>query len=85
MDPYLKQRKVALQEFAREYALRLDWHEPDEQGVSAVVTGCDLDNAFGVNQGSLAPYYHELVVHLFIEEGHKLSINLATLLAIAAA
>lgn len=84
MDPYLQQRKTALWEFARAYGLRKDWHELDEQDVTAVVTGCGLDNAMGEDQSGLSPYYAELVVHLFVKESHKLSINLATLLAIAA-
>lgn len=84
MDPYLQQRKTALWEFAKAYGLRKDWHEPDEQDITAVVTGYHLDNAMGEDQGPLAPYYHEFVVHLFVNESYKLSINLATLLAIAA-
>ena len=84
MDPYLQQRKTALQEFAKTYGLRKDWHEPDEQDVTAVVTGCHLDNAKGEHQAGMEPQYHELVVHLAVNGSYKLSVNLATLLAIAA-
>lgn len=34
-----------LAEFAREHKLRDDWHEPDEQGINAIVVGTHLDNA----------------------------------------
>jgi hypothetical protein len=36
-----------LAEFAKRHGLRANWHEPDEQGVSARVVGTNLDNAFG--------------------------------------
>lgn len=85
MRTYLREHKMGLQRFAEEHRLRPDWHEPDEQNVSAVVTGCHLDNAMGEDQGSLPPYWQEFVVHLFVDERPELSINLATLLAIAAA
>ncbi|TCC19938.1 hypothetical protein [Kribbella sindirgiensis] len=32
-------------EFAREIRMRDDWHEPDEQGITATVEGRSFDNA----------------------------------------
>ncbi len=84
MDSYTQDRLVALKKFAAEFKVRPDWHEPDNQNVTAVVTGKSLDNAMGEDQEGLPPYYQELVVHLFVDDSFKLSINLATLLAIAA-
>jgi hypothetical protein len=65
------------------YGVRLDWQEPDEQDVDAIVTGVHLDNAMGANQGSIPAYSQELVVHLTVEGGVEISINLADLLAMA--
>lgn len=57
---------------------RSDWHEPDEQDIEAEVTGDHLDNAMGDDPDS-----SEYVVTLVNGSGDKLSVNLATLLAIA--
>lgn len=38
-----------LHRFHVEHRLRTDWHEPDEQGISATVVGSRLDNAFGAD------------------------------------
>ena len=69
---------LMLREFAEEHEIRPDWHEPDEQGITAEVVGDHLDNAFG-NSGTSG----ELVVDLYVEGKLKCSINLATLLALA--
>lgn len=37
----------ALEEFRQAYGIRNDWHEPDEQGITAYVLGDHLDNAMG--------------------------------------
>jgi hypothetical protein len=37
--------KEDLVQFANEYDLRADWHEPDEEGISAFVVGNQFDNA----------------------------------------
>ena len=79
----LESKKEELQQFAQTYGLRDDWHEPDEQGVTAFVTGIKLDNAFCEDQSGLPAHFQELVVHLFVNDSHKMSINLASLLAIA--
>jgi hypothetical protein len=57
---------------------RKDWHEPDEQDIEANVTGDHLDNAMGDDPDS-----SEYVVTLVNGSGDTLSVNLATLLAIA--
>lgn len=76
--------KKTLQEFAKKYKLRNNWHEPDEHDVDAIITGTHLDNAFGDNLILSPPSYHqEYVVHLTVKDSVKLSINLADLLAIA--
>ena len=66
-------------DFANQSGVRKDWHEPDEQGVTAVVEGYHLDNAMG-NTGNC----RELVVKLSINGKECCVVNLANLLAIAA-
>lgn len=71
---------------------RPDMHEPDEQGLTAIVTGLHLDNAFG-NQRTLmreSPEAEEIIVTLRRtgEDGaagwyNQIQINLATLIALA--
>jgi len=55
-------------------ACRYDMHEPDEQGVTALVTGTRLDNA-GVAG--------EINIHLNREGGRSMTIDLASLIALA--
>lgn len=59
---------------------RDDMHEPDEQGVSAIVTGYYLDNAMGDN-----PFNNcgEFTVAIIQDDGSKEWFNLATLIALA--
>lgn len=83
MDEYLRAKLDELKAFAKESRVRRDWHEPDEQDVTALVTGVELDNACGEDQMRIEPQYQELVVHLYRDGSHKMSINLATLLALA--
>lgn len=64
-----------LNTFAAKYRLRNDWHEPDEQGVTAEVVGGKLDNAGGL------PLEKTVILKVHNEE--KLRVNLATLLALA--
>jgi len=62
---------------------RYDWHEPDEQGIRAVVIGRTLDNAYG--DSALDGDRGEFNVVLF-QHGEPVTVrNLATLLAEAAA
>lgn len=42
--PVLRDRE-AFRAFKKEYGLRDDWHEPDEQGIDAKVIGASFDNA----------------------------------------
>lgn len=41
----LIQTRDELRELAKDLGVRPDWHEPDEQGVTAVVYGHQFDNA----------------------------------------
>lgn len=87
MDKEQKIIKRKLQEFAAEHGLRDSWHEPDEQMVSAIVTGVRLDNAYPPETISFQKVYdQELAVHLVVgdDAGNVvLSVNLADLFAIA--
>lgn len=74
MTEVMEQVQKKLAKFADRNKLRRDWHEPDEQGCSAGVTGCILDNAGYEDR--------EMTVHLFCGK-HHIQVNLATLLAIA--
>ena len=84
-----------LHRFKNQYKLREDWHEPDEQEVSAFVVGNTLDNAMGdkpwvrLNQFGL-PEVGELVVVVqhsyYYDDGSStvddtVMVNLADLLA----
>ena len=59
---------------------RPDMHEPDEQGVKAVVTGNHLDNAMG---DSVAGSCGEFVVTIHRDGSKSESFNLASLIALA--
>ena len=74
-----------LREFKEKFGLRDDWHEPDEQCITAKVTVLHFDNAMGTSVAG-----EELTVVLYFDHGEEhggkteeLRINLATLLAIA--
>ena len=45
---------------------RINMHEPDEQGISALVIGTQLDNAMGVSisENAILREYQEIVVVL---------------------
>ena len=83
IDDNQKEKKKELIEFKKKHGMRDSWHEPDEQGITARVTGIHFDNAMGEStQGE------ELVVVLYRNCGvhgpyEEMRINLATLLAIA--
>jgi hypothetical protein len=79
-----------LRRLARELRVRGNWHEPDEQGVTAVVHGTDFDNAgfWGRNKdGSLDtfgdPPKQEIWVELLKDGEPVAEVNLATLFAMA--
>jgi len=59
---------------------REDMHEPDEQGIDAVVSGYHLDNACDDHPAFNAG---ELTVGIKNENGHIEWFNLATLIALA--
>lgn len=81
MDAILKQKKQDLIDFKRNFGLRDDWHEPDEQDISARVTGLYFDNACGDDPSTND---NELTVVLYKDDHCRVfAINLATLLAIA--
>jgi hypothetical protein len=74
---------------ANELGVRSDWHEPDNQGVTAEVRGASFDNAgfWGIRDeaDSLARHGHggakgvEMYVVIHQEDGLTAEINLATL------
>jgi hypothetical protein len=71
-----------LKEFTKE--CRVDMHEPDEQGISALVVGDHLDNAHGNSIHYHDDFsYQEYVVVLKKEGKGEIRINLATLIAFA--
>ncbi len=74
--------KNELVDFKSSYDVRDTWHEPDEQGVSAIVTGQYLDNAFGSDQPA-GLVNSEYVVHLMIDGRTEMRVNVADLLALA--
>jgi hypothetical protein len=71
---YLIPKRDLLVKFADRYHLRVDWHEPDEQEITAEITGNHLDNA-GVPS--------EYRVVLKVDGKKKFEIDIATLLALA--
>lgn len=74
-----------LLDFKKKFGLRNDWHEPDEQHITAKITGLHFDNAMGESVAG-----QELTVVLYFDHGddsggntEELRINLATLLSMA--
>lgn len=59
---------------------RPDMHEPDEQGISVMVSGYNFDNAMGDNPDNNCG---EFTVAIVQEDGSKEWFNLATLIALA--
>jgi hypothetical protein len=69
-----------LTELARGLKVRLDWHEPDEQDVTATVGGNSFDNAMSPGQ-EYAPGHAEMFVTLHQRGQSVAVINLAMLFA----
>lgn len=71
-----------LRELAKELKVRDDWHEPDEQGLTAEVYGTTFDNA-GFWPGIYEHYKDLTEKHVVIsQDGEEIAaVNLATLLA----
>jgi hypothetical protein len=82
--------RAGLKDLARDLGVRPDWHEPDESGVNALVSGHMLDNAgfWGVGgTGTLPSAYQELWVTITRKSDYDgkdipvAEVNLAMLLA----
>lgn len=74
--------RTRLAQVADELGVRLDWHEPDEQEVTAEVRGKMLDNAGSWGEERAAGKdYEELHVVVSKEGQPRFTVNLATLLA----
>jgi hypothetical protein len=81
------QRREQLVELAEELGVRPDWHEPDEQEVSALCVGDDFDNAgfWPAGYGFKGPSAkgERTEKHVIIWKGGQAvaAVNLASLLA----
>lgn len=81
--------RAELEALARDLGVRPDWHEPDEQGVSAIVSGHSFDNAGFWGQagtGTLPSWAQEMWVTITVKsEGVEpygvAEVNLAELFA----
>lgn len=74
--------RVRLAQVADELGVRLDWHEPDEQEVTAEVRGKMLDNAGSWGEERTAGKdYEELHVVVSKDGQPRFTVNIATLLA----
>lgn len=68
--------KADLEAFANRHGLRPDWHEPDEQGVTARVAGITLDNAFGARGHDIEADFGDASRFSDLWEGHELRVVL---------
>lgn len=74
--------KAQLVDLAAELGVRSDWHEPDEQEVSAVVRGERFDNAgFWGEIRLTGKSYEEMYIVLRRDGEPVAAVNLATVLA----
>lgn len=85
--------RAALIEFAKQHSLRADWHEPDEQSITATIDGESFDNAgfwplaSEPNLDRRAVEMHVTLRRSSIEDGQEIKgaplayVNLATLFA----
>ena len=64
-----------LKDLAKKIGVRKDWHEPDEQEVTARITGLSFDNAMCDRS--------EMTVVIYKADNYVGEINLAMLLAMA--
>lgn len=82
-------QKQQLQRLAAKLGVRPNWHEPDEQEVTARVFGVSFDNAgfwgegHGANGRISAADAEEMWVRLYQDGTPVADVNLATLFAIA--
>ncbi len=71
-----------LVKLADELGMRPDWHEPDEQNVTAEFYGMSFDNAgFWADGQSDGKRYEEMYVELRKDGKPVAAVNLATLFA----
>lgn len=71
-----------LVELAARLGVRADWHEPDEQDVTAETYGMSFDNAgFWADGRSDGKRYEEMYVELRKDGEPVAAVNLATLFA----
>jgi hypothetical protein len=76
--------KTELEALAQKLGVRPDWHEPDEQEVTAEVRGVSFDNAGTWGPGfdpSTYPNIEEMHVVLTQDGENVACVNLATLFA----
>ena len=87
MNLYLDNIQLMLDEYLD--GCREDMHEPDEQGIRAVITGTHLDNAMGANpyennlEFSVGIYKPKINVDGSSDEDELRWFNLADLIALA--
>lgn len=65
--------------FASEVGTRLDWHEPDEQDLTAMMYGTSFDNAGFWGEPTYEYYTNEMHVVLYVHHYPVVAVNLATL------
>jgi hypothetical protein len=74
--------KAQLAELAKELNIQPDWHEPDEQEVTAVVRGERFDNAGFWGEARLTGRTYEEISVILRHDGEPVAaVNLATLFA----
>lgn len=78
-DPIRIKEREDLLFFAREVGVRSDWHEPDEQDLTALVFGQSFDNAGFWGEPTYNYYTNEMHVVLYVSHYPVASVNLATL------
>ena len=79
--PILIDNRDDLVFFASEVGTRLDWHEPDEQDLTALVFGQSFDNAGFWGEPTYEYYTNEMHVVLYVHHYPVAAVNLATLFA----
>lgn len=80
-DPIRVHEHEELAYFANEVGTRLDWHEPDEQNLTAMVYGTGFDNAGSWGEATYEYFTNEMHVVLYVQYYPVVSVNLATLFA----
>ena len=73
--------QAELAALALELGVRADWHEPDEQGVTAVIKGTCFDNAGFWPAADPRALNNEKYVELRKDGEPVAAVNLATLLS----